>query len=120
MKIEIYNGDWKVDYINNNPNKIFVFCDNNARIGKVGQSIIRDLSNSMGIRTKKGPSNKSVSFYKDSEYEKNCKNILEDILDIKEESLKGSTIVFSDVGYGGLLSSLNKKAPKTFKYLFNS
>ena len=71
MKIEIYNGDWKVDYINNNPNKIFVFCDNNARIGKVGQSIIRDLSNSMGIRTKKGPSNKSVSFYKDSEYEKN-------------------------------------------------
>jgi|SaaInlV_100m_DNA_2_1039680.scaffolds.fasta_scaffold05350_2 hypothetical protein len=120
MKIEIYNGDWKVDYINNNPNKIFVFCDNNARIGKVGQSIIRDLSNSMGIRTKKGPSNKSVSFYKDSEYEKNCKNILEDILDIKEESLKGSTIVFSDVGYGGLLSSLNKKAPKTFKYLCQS
>ena len=71
----------------------------------------------MGIRTKKGPSNKNAAFYKDSEYAKNCENILEDILDIKEEALKGSTIVFSGGGYGTGLASLKQKAPKTFEYL---
>lgn len=117
MKIKIHKGNWKKDYVNKNLDQIFVFGDNNARIGKGGQAIIRDLPNSMGIRTKKGPSNKNAAFYKDSEYAKNCENILEDILDIKEEALKGSTIVFSGGGYGTGLASLKQKAPKTFEYL---
>jgi len=117
MKIEIFNGNWTLNDVRNNPNKIFVFGDNNARIGKGGQAIIRDLPNVMGIRTKKGPSTKSAAYYKDSEFEQNSKNILEDILEIKKEAMDGMTIVFSNGGYGTGLSSLKNKAPKTFEYL---
>jgi len=120
MKIKIHKGNWKPEYVKKNIDQIFVFGDNNARVGKGGQAVIRDLPNTMGIRTKKGPSTKSAAYYKDSEYEQNCKNILEDILDIKEEALKGSTIVFSDGGYGTGLASLKQKAPKTFEYLCQS
>lgn len=117
MKIKIHKGNWTRDYVEKNIDQTFIFGDNNARIGKGGQAIIRDLPNTMGIRTKKGPSTKSAAYYKDSEYEQNCKNILEDVLEIKEEALKGSTIVFSDGGYGTGLASLKQVAPKTFEYL---
>lgn len=117
MKTKIHKGNWTREYVEKNIDQTFIFGDNNARIGKGGQAIIRDLPNTMGIRTKKGPSTKSVAYYKDSEYEQNCRNILEDILEIKEEALKGSTIVFSDGGYGTGLASLKQKAPKTFEFL---
>ncbi len=117
MKVEIFKGNWTLDDVRNNTDKIFIFGDNNARIGKGGQAIIRDLPNTIGIRTKKGPSKKAAAFYKDSEFESNSKNILEDILDIKKEAVDGSTIVFSNGGYGTGLASLREKAPKTFEYL---
>ena len=117
MKVEIFKGDWTVKDVKDNPNKIFIFGDNNARIGKGGQAIIRDLPNAMGIRTKKGPSRKAAAYYKDSQFEENSKNILEDILEIKKEAMDGMTIVFSQGGYGTGLASLKEKAPKTFEYL---
>jgi hypothetical protein len=118
MKIEIFNGNWTLGDVNSNPNKIFVFGDNNARVGKGGQAIIRDCVNAIGIRTKKGPSLKSVAFYSDDEFEKNKQNILEDVLSLKAKALEtNSTIVFSSGGYGTGLASLKTKAPNTFQYL---
>lgn len=117
MKIEIFKNNWSVKNVSDSPNKIFVFGDNNARIGKGGQAIIRDLPNTAGIRTKKGPNNKSVSFYTDIEFEQNCKNILDDILAIKSKMLSGKTIVLSSGGYGTGLANLSETAPKTFEYL---
>ena len=64
MKIEIFKGDWTINDVKKNPNKLFIFGDNNARLGKGGQAIIRDLPNVMGIRTKKGPSRKAAAYYK--------------------------------------------------------
>jgi len=117
MKIEIFKGDWTIDDVKNNPNKLFIFGDNNARLGKGGQAIIRDLPNVIGIRTKKGPSRKAAAYYKDSEFSQNSKNILEDILEIKKEAMDGMTIVFSEGGYGTGLADLKNRAPKTFEYL---
>jgi hypothetical protein len=117
MKIEIFKNNWSVKNVSDNPNKIFIFGDNNARVGKGGQAIIRDLPNTAGIRTKKGPNNKSVSFYNDNEFEQNCKNILDDILSIKAKMLTGKNIVFSSGGYGTGLANLSETAPKTFEYL---
>jgi hypothetical protein len=117
MKIEIFNGNWSLDDVNKDPKKIFIFGDNNIRIGKGGQAIIRDLPNTIGIRTKKGPSTKQPAYYTDEEFSLNCKNILEDILNIKSHSMIGRTIVFSSGGYGTGLALLNEKAPKTFQYL---
>lgn len=120
MEIEIYSKKWNKEYVISNPDKVFVFGDNNARVGKGGQATIRGLENSVGIRTKKGPSKKDVAFYKDSEFENNKSKIDEDILNIKYLSLSGKKIVFSKNGYGTGLASLKHKAPKTFKYLNDS
>ena len=120
MKIEIFKNNWSVSDVASNPDKIFVFGDNNARVGRGGQAIIRDLPNSVGIRTKKEPSDKLVAYYKDSEYDQNTKNILSDILEIKSIAIAGSTIVMSKGGYGNGLAKLKEKAPNTFKFLCDS
>jgi hypothetical protein len=117
MKIEIFKGNWNREHVINNPDKLFIYGDNNARIGTGGQAIIRNLPNSMGLRTKKGPSKKSVAYYSDDEFDINIKNIIDDVFLIKSEAMLGRTIVFSDGGYGTGLASLGQKAPKTFKYL---
>lgn len=114
--VEIFNGNWTLSDIKSHPKKIFVFGDNNLRYGKGGQAIIRDLPNTIGLRTKKAPNNQLSSFYSDSDLEENKKNIIEDILTIRDLQLKGNVIVFSN-GYGTGLSKLKEHAPKTFEYL---
>lgn len=114
MKIELFEGNWTIEYVKSNTDKIFVFGDNNARVGKGGQAIIRDLSNAIGIRTKKGPSNKPVAFYSDVEFDKNISNFREDILLIKSHILSGKNVVLSKNGYGTGLAQLEKMAPKTY------
>lgn len=117
MKIEIFENNWSINDVELNTDKIFIFSDNILRVGKFSQSIIRDLPNTIGIRTKKGPSTKPAAFFNDSEYEQNIKIIREDILRIKSESLNGNTIVFSSTGYGVNSDKLSEYAPKTFNYL---
>lgn len=114
MKIELHDENWTPEYVNSRPNDIFVYSDNNLRVGKIGQSVIRDLPNAMGIRTKKGPSNKPISYYSDSEYDQNIKNIRQDILKIKKQMISGRKIVLSKIGYGNGNDHLGKLAPKTF------
>lgn len=117
MKIEIFNGKLTKKLVSDNPHKLYVFGDNDQRLGKGGQAIIRDENNTIGIRTKKKPNNLGSSFYKDNSYKDNCSKISEDILNIKAELLKGKTIVFSDKGYGNGLAKLPSVAPETYKYL---
>jgi hypothetical protein len=116
INIEIFKGQWTLDSIDNN--KLFIFNDNNSKIGNSGLSIIRNLPNSLGIRVKKGPSKNLVAFYNDSDYEKNIANITEDILAIKKRAfLYKKTIVFSSLGYGNKEDRLYETAPKTFQFL---
>jgi len=115
--VEIFKGNWTLQDVKNDESKLFIFGDNNARIGKGGQAIIRDCINSIGLRTKKGPNNKSVAFYSDSEFESNCKKIFDDVIHIKSNLVNGTNIVFSNGGYGTGLANLKEKAPLTFKYL---
>ena len=117
MKVEIFNRDWNIDDIKSNKNKLYIFGDNNARVGKGGQAIIRDLPNTLGIRTKKGPSNKPVAFLSDNELDINIKNIREDILNIVYQMDKYSHVVLSSGGYGTGLAQLERFAPKTFENL---
>ena len=114
--IEIFKGNWTTDYVRENPNKIFVYSDNTFKQGKVGQSIIRDLPNTTGLRIKKGPNTKSAAFYIDTEFIQNRKYIFEDILKIKNYLMSGRTIVLSEQGYGRL-DGLQAKCPITYKYI---
>lgn len=115
--LEIFTGNWTLKDIENNPSKIFVFADNDKRIGKGGQAIIRDFPNAVGIRTKKAPNNNPSSFYRDTEFELNKKSIFEDVMNIKNYMLFGYTIVLSEGGYGTGLAKLKLYAPRTFQYL---
>lgn len=116
-RVEIFQGNWTNIDVMKNSHKYFVFGDNCERWGKGGQAIIRDLKNTIGLRTKKKPDNLSSSFFNDSEYEDNCKIILQDILVIKEKNLLDIDIVLSKNGYGTGLARMSEKSPETFNYL---
>ncbi len=118
INIDIFKGQWSKNYVIDNSDKIFIFSDNDNRIGKGGLSIIRSLSNSKGIRVRKGPSKNNIAFYDDSEYEKNINNIIEDILEIKKIAFfYKKTLVFSNQGYGKNDDRLYQTAPRTFNFL---
>ncbi len=116
-RVEIFQGNWTNIDVMKNSHKYFVFGDNCERWGKGGQAIIRDLKNTIGIRTKKKPDNLSTSFLNDIEYEDNCQLILEDILLIKEKILLSQDIVLSKNGYGTGLAKMSERSPETFNYL---
>jgi hypothetical protein len=103
-----------------NPNKIYVFGDNNQRRGKGGQAIIRDEPNAFGIITKEEPNNTEAAFM-DDEFlnsnpfgKSNKERIDEDIAKIKTD---GRPVVFPKDGIGTGLAKLKEKAPKTYAYL---
>lgn len=103
-----------------NPNKIYVFGDNNQRRGKGGQAIIRDEPNAFGIITKEEPNNTEAAFM-DDEFlnsnpfgKSNKERIDEDIAKIKTD---GRPVVFPKDGIGTGLAKLRQKAPLTFAYL---
>jgi len=56
------------DYLQENPNHIFVFGDNTLRRGYGGAAALRDLINTYGFITKKYPNNKISSFYTPYKY----------------------------------------------------
>jgi len=116
-RIELFDGFWTKDDVKANPEKIYIYGDNDRRSGKGGQAIIRDLPNTLGIRTKKKPSDSEDSYWSDDDFEINKRKIIEDVNAIKLELMFGKTVVFSRGGYGTERAKLKEKAPKTFEFL---
>lgn len=117
MKIEIQEEKFLKSKVESEKDKIFLFEDNNLKMGE--NNSLRNIPNAIGIRTRKGPSNKSVSFYSDNDFIENKKNIDEDILNVKKLSF-GKTLVLSKNGYGTGSSKMKHNAPNTFEYLCES
>jgi hypothetical protein len=118
INIEIFDGQWKLEDLSDD--KVYIFNDNNAKIGKYGLSVIRGLSNSLGIRVKKGPSKNAVAFYSDDDYDENITHISEDILLIKKMALEeNKVVVFSNLGYGNNIDKMYQTAPMTYEFLNN-
>lgn len=119
MSVLIYEGYWTRNYVKNNSNMLFVFGDNDCKIGKGGQAIIRGLKNTIGIPTKKFPSNFYKSFYTDDDYKDNCKKIDVAIKKIKKKfyGKNYDYLVLPQDGFGTGLARLPSKAPNTYKYL---
>ena len=112
-----------MDFINRetvkaNPDKIFVFGDNDIREGLGGQAKeMRGESNAIGIVTKKSPQTTDDAYYTDDEFDLNKTKINIDIKNVMGEIKKGKTVVFPSNGIGTGLAKLKEKAPKTFKFL---
>jgi 1-aminocyclopropane-1-carboxylate deaminase/D-cysteine desulfhydrase-like pyridoxal-dependent ACC family enzyme len=56
------------EYLQNNPNHIFVFGDNAKKVGTGGAAKFRDMPNTYGFVTKKYPCNHNWCFYSVDEY----------------------------------------------------
>lgn len=95
-------------------NKIFLFGDNLAQKGFGGQAKeMRGEENSIGIPTKKLPSNSKDAFFTDKEFAANIKAIDETFAKIPLDKI----IVIPKAGLGTGLAGLEQKAPNTFAYL---
>ena len=117
--IKLWKGKWTLQDAIDNPDKYFVFGDNDQRRGNGGQACIRPAKNSIGIRTKKYPSIDKGTFYTDNEFQENVRKIDEDINKI-EDIAKCNTIVYlAENRYGNGLARLKQKAPKTDEYLWH-
>lgn len=119
VEVKIFDRYWNIEDTKKYKDYLFIYGDNDMRIGKGGQAIIRGTPNSYGLRTKKKPDNNPSSFYTDNEYNNNIQKIDEDIDTIlrlvKDKKYKG--IIISKDGLGTGLSNLQQKAPKTLKYI---
>ena len=98
--------------------KTFIFGDNLERVGTGGQAIVRGLTNTYGIRTKKSPRNDKASYFYDSDFIWFTTVVLEDFVKIQKLN-QTSSIVFCETGYGNGLAKLPTQAPRCYKYLIN-
>ena len=112
--VEIEANYYTSELLKANPDKIYVFGDNNQRQGKKGQASVRDEANAMGISTKLRPSADADAFMTDNQIKANVAIIDSDIAKIKAT---GKTIVFPKDGLGTGLAALKSKAPNTYEYL---
>jgi hypothetical protein len=118
IEVEVEANYYTSELLRANPDKLFLFGDNNTRTGKGGQAIIRDELNAMGISTKKLPKNTPDAFMSDTELASNKAIINDDIYKAKQKAAKeGKTIVLPKEGLGTGLAALATKAPQTFAYL---
>ena len=102
MKI-VYMSHISRSYVLNHPNYLFVFGDNDARMGYGGLAKeVRGVPNSLGIRVKKYPSMSADSFYNDKEFESQKRKIDEDINSLVRRSVDYESVVFplSMIGTG--------------------
>jgi len=102
---------------NKNPDKIYVFGDNVIRKGKKGQAIIRDCPNAFGIATKRFPSMRYGSFFKDTPEDLSI--VLKDLIKLRNLSYNGKTIVFPKAGIGTGLAELGYNAPRLYITMYN-
>ena len=117
-KFRIFNKDfWTVDDVKNRPNCLFIFGDNNVKLGCGGQAIIRGLPNVAGIPTKKYPNNNAGSFYSDNDFDDNASRIKDAINHIITRAKDYQYIVYPKHRIGTGLSKLKEKAPRTYAFL---
>jgi len=116
MKIEVQNEWYSVDEVLNNPDKIYVYGDNLRRNGKGGQAQIRSCMNTVGIATKREPSNHHDSFFSDEVNE--IKTMLNDIEKLYLMHINPAydhyTLVFPYDGIGTGLAKLPEVSPAAY------
>jgi len=104
--------------VKNNPKTLYIFGDNDQRKGLGGQAKeMRGEQNTVGVSTKKYPSNNESSFKTDNELEDNKKIITDDINKVIAEWNTGkyNKVNVPQIGVG--LAALPTRAPKTYAFL---
>lgn len=101
-----------------NPDKIYVFGDNEQRQGTGGQAkACRGEPNIIGIRTKRYPGTNANAYWTDETFIENKKMVDEDFRKVQLAILMGNTVVFPADGFGTGLANLKENAPLTLHYI---
>jgi len=110
----IYRSD-----LRSNPNVLYLFGDNDERVGLGGQAgEMRGEPNARGIRTKWRPGMSYADFFHDKQYPEACKMIDEDFNDVWQARFS-TLIVVPEDGLGTGLSMLQENAPKVLRHIDN-
>ena len=101
-----------------NKNVIYVFGDNEKRIGNGGQAKeMRGEPNAIGVRTKKSPGRDEKDYWTDVELDSNKSLITEDFFLIRLALEQEFIVVLPLDGLGTGLSELPKRAPLTLDFI---
>lgn len=106
--------------IRENPDVLYLFGDNLLRKGLGGQAKeMRGEENTIGVVTKKYPSNHNSSFFKDEDFEQWLEEFSKDIdkLETAIKSNKYRALVIPKIGQG--LADLANKAPNIWEHIKN-
>jgi hypothetical protein len=101
-----------------NPDAIYLFGDNDERVGYGGQAaVMRDEENAIGIRTKWKPTMHPSAFFDDEDYDGITSMIHQDLEPARAHLAAGKVVVIPLDGLGTGLSKLPELAPRVFEYL---
>lgn len=105
----VYRAWIERQMLRDEPEKLFVFGDNLARIGKGGQAKeMRGEPNAVGLPTKVSPS----IYLSDADLAKVARAIADDLARLTAHLNRGGTVVWPANGIGTGLAELEKRAPK--------
>lgn len=95
---------------------LFIFGDNLVGHGMGGQAVIRGLPNSIGIPTKRNPSNgKPEDFFTDDDFDE-VKPIIDERI-AKIRTWSGRVFIPVEIGRG--LAEVHIRAPKIYGYIMH-
>ncbi len=97
-----------------NPNVLYLFGDNEARVGHGGQAKeMRGEPNARGIRTKQDPG----TYWSDYCYEQNKQMLVEDISPLIPLLRNNKIIIIPSDGLGTGFAEMEIRCPRTFRSL---
>ena len=100
------------------PDTLFLFGDNEARVGFGGQAReCRGEPNAIGVATKRLPSRSPTAYWSDDDYERCVACIDKDLDPAFKHAMKGGMIACPLSGLGTGLADLPNRAPRVFAYL---
>lgn len=109
LQHRIYRADLRA-----NPDNLYVFGDNEARVGLGGQAReMRGEPNAVGIATLRAPG----IYWSEDRHEHQCQVIDRDVAPLYAALRQGRTVVFPLDSVGTGLADLERQAPSTFAYL---
>lgn len=104
-----------------NPSVLYLFGDNDVRIGLGGQAAeMRGEGNAVGVRTKRAPGRESGDFWSDKSFDQNCAKIEEDLGRAKSHLRRGGLLVVPLDGIGTGYAQMERRCPRTFHVLQQS
>lgn len=115
----VITGGWyNTAPLRRNPDWLFLFGDNNKRVGEGGQaSVCRHEPNARGVRTKWEPTRRPHAYFNDSDYKRCVSMITEDLNPVIAHIKAGGVCVLPFLGIGTGMAALEGRAPAVFRYL---